>query len=790
MTEPHSLSKGAQLYIASVILVGGTIATSSVVALVGEGARPAWLVLAVLTLASGSFTVRIPTIPARLSVSETFVFAAVLMFGPAAATVIVVLDTLVISFWLGRRANPLSRLLFNVAAPATAIWISAEAFYWVTQIEPMSVAPQPILPLAFPLLGLAILYFLLNSWFIAFAVAFQKRRAAVALWRENFLWLSLNYFSGASVAALLLPYLLQVEYVLPIVGFLLPLLLISYLTLRTALGRVEDANKHLEELNRLYLSTIETLAMAIDAKDQITHGHIRRVQRYAVRLAAALGVNDAAQIKAIEAASLLHDMGKLAVPEYILNKPGKLTSAEFDRMKSHARVGADILSSIDFPYPVVPIVRHHHENWDGSGYPDGLIGTDIPIGARILSVVDCFDALTSDRPYRPRLSDTDAVNILLERRGKMYDPLIVDSFIKIHGSVSLETQLDLPPALASTVDRLRLPDSVTASADPVLDHIAASAEESLVLYDLAIDLSGVGDSTEMLGVASGHLRRLMPVHVCALYSYSPERDDLFVEAATGEASARLIGLRIPRGQRLSGWVAANLKTIVNSDPVLDLGDVARSMKPRLVSCLSSPVLLEKELMGVFSLYSFDRNAFDENDRRVVELVSKQIAKISLRWAPTKNTTPVANPRHSSNAEAERPLLQMAPALGLQGQVLRAVLLVSIRSGSGGDNARPAALAEVLEALRASIRGSDAVVPYGDEEIVVLLAATASGSAEIVMERITDSLSTLRVSGRIAERLAVGVGSAPLDGASADLLVVAARRRLRPLSGGTSASSVH
>src|SRR5262249_18426529 len=193
----------------------------------------------------------------------------------------------------------------------------------------------------------------------------------------------------------------------------------------------------LEELNRLYLSTIETLAMAIDAKDQVTHGHIRRVQAHATSLAKTVGVRDSSLLKAIEAAALLHDMGKLAVPEYILNKPGKLTEAEFEKMKLHASVGADILSAIDFPYPVVPIVRHHHENWDGSGYPSGLRGTEIPIGARILSVVDCFDALTSDRPYRPRLSDNEAIQILLERRGTMYDPFVVDTFIGVYHELGL-----------------------------------------------------------------------------------------------------------------------------------------------------------------------------------------------------------------------------------------------------------------------------------------------------------------------------------------------------------------
>jgi putative nucleotidyltransferase with HDIG domain len=197
------------------------------------------------------------------------------------------------------------------------------------------------------------------------------------------------------------------------------------------MARVEDANRHVDQLNDLYLSTIETLAMAIDAKDQVTHGHIRRVQQHSVSLARHMGVHDELLIKAIEAASLLHDMGKLAVPENILNKPGRLTRQEFEIMKTHSSVGADILAAVAFPYPVVPIVRHHHENWDGSGYPDRLGGTDIPIGARILAVADCFDALTSDRPYRLRMSEAEAFSILQARRGSMYDPLVVDAFIEM-----------------------------------------------------------------------------------------------------------------------------------------------------------------------------------------------------------------------------------------------------------------------------------------------------------------------------------------------------------------------
>ncbi len=274
------------------------------------------------------------------------------------------------------------------------------------------------------------MYFLTNSGLIAVAIGLDARRSPVAVWREHFLWLSVNYFAAASVSFCLVLLMYQANLLAAIV--FVPLLVVLHLTLRSSFGRLDDARQHLAHLDRLYLSTVETLAMAIDAKDDVTHSHVRRVQAYALGLARALGVTDEPTLKGIEAAALLHDTGKLAVPEHILNKPGKLSEAEFEQMKRHVDVGADILSLVDFPYPVVPIVRCHHENWDGSGYPRGVAGTDIPIGARILSVVDCFDALTSDRPYRSALSDEAAFDILRARRGTMYEPMVVDTFIRVH----------------------------------------------------------------------------------------------------------------------------------------------------------------------------------------------------------------------------------------------------------------------------------------------------------------------------------------------------------------------
>ena len=504
-----------------------------------------WTILALLTLVSGSATVRLPALPAIVSVSETFVFTSVLLFGPAAGTLTVALDALVISFWSHRKGHPNYKILFNVCAVSLTVWLASHLYYELSPYGPLyylkdkSIRLQSLL---WPLLAFTIAYYAINTWLITFAIALERRASALKIWRENFIWIALNYFGGASVAALLVGYMRDVDYAFLVI--IVPLLVVLYFTFSTSMGRVEDANRHLSQLNSLYMSTIETLAMAIDAKDQITHGHIRRVQQYAVGLAKSMGVRDDSQIRAIEAAALLHDMGKLAVPEYILNKPGPLTPAEFEKMKLHASVGADILSAIDFPYPVVPIVRHHHENWDGTGYPDKISGSDIPIGARILSVVDCFDALTSDRPYRPRLSDKEALRILQERRGTMYDPLVVDTFARVHGTIApnLNAQPESPSSFRAIAAAAIPAAAYVESRVARFEEIAASSDEMLTLFELARSLTasmGVQDGTELI---AKHLRRLVPSSACVFYLYDVDNDELVATHASGEHATHIKGL--------------------------------------------------------------------------------------------------------------------------------------------------------------------------------------------------------------------------------------------------------
>jgi len=298
----------------------------------------------------------------------------------------------------------------------------------------------------------------------------------------------------------------------------------------------------------------------------------------------------------------LHDIGKLAVPDYVLNKPGALSPAEFEIIKLHATTGAKILGLVEFPYPVVPIVRHHHEWWNGAGYPDGLKGSDIPFGARILSVVDCFDALTSDRPYRPKLSDSVATDMLRANSGIAYDPEVVEKFI------------ELIPALRNGDREAELHENVVdavVEAGPVTEASRAPDNRSAI--------GPVGPFVEAL--IRNRIVGLPGAEAC-LFTLNGHGDRLVVAYATGglDDPARLTELPVGRG--LSGWVAANRSTIRNSDPALDFRELASKLG--LGACTSTPVFALGELVGVLSVYLTKKNGFSDQDVRLVCSLGQEI----------------------------------------------------------------------------------------------------------------------------------------------------------------------
>jgi len=616
-----ALPLNARLFVAIVTISGLAVVARCVFVLAATDVPWEWLLFAALTIASGAFTLKIPAIDSRLCVSELFALTCVLLFGPAAGAVTLALDGALLSI---RCRMSAAQIVFNFGSLGLAVWVSGTLFFFASGAQPLYNHAAPYAGLIVPLALTTLTYFTLNSGLTATAVALSGRRAIWLVWREHFLPLLPSYLAGGSVSLLLVVALRELH--LSAIALILPLLLISYLTLKSYFGRLEDSAHHVAQLNRLQLSTVETLATAIDAKDEVTHDHVRRVQGAALALAREIGVTDDETLKAIAAAALLHDTGKIAIPEHILNKPGRLSPAEFEKMKLHAPIGAEILSSIEFPYPVVPIVRHHHENWDGSGYPDGLKATDIPLGARILAVVDCFDALTSDRPYRNRMDEETALGILRERRATMYDPVVVDAFVAAHRRIMpAGDPTPHPVARAVGSARAMLRDAPEAQAPPPPGE-SAIADEALAVGSLARAMCGEASLRDAGALVWMLVRQMLPCAAAmALFVPEEEQDSLAVRYAAGAHAARLRGTRKAMGTGIAGWVAVNRRSVPNAEAALDLGADVKTLTPPLLSALALPLIQHEKVVAVLALYATTSNAFADRHARVLDLLAPHLA---------------------------------------------------------------------------------------------------------------------------------------------------------------------
>lgn len=625
-TTDSQRSRLLDFYVAAVGIVGAAVVWRSALDIPAVPHLAEASIFVLLALVAGRFALKIPGINARFSVADVFFVTSGLLFGPAVATVTIAADSLLMCYGRGYAAR---RVVFNGAAPALAFWAGCLVFFALLGTGPLfeeHVAPDRII---LPLAGLAAVYFLLNSSLTAVAVGLETGVSPVTVWR-GLVVVGLNYV-GAASAAFFVAAAVQSIGITALAG-VVPLFVIFHFAMRSWTGRLEDAEHHIKTVDRLYQSTIEAFSTAIEAKDGVTSSHIHRVRHYAMALAKRMPGISQIELKAIEAAALLHDTGKLAVPERILNKPGKLTVAEFETMKLHVDVGTDILSAIDFPFPVVPIVRAHHERWDGKGYPNGLVGTAIPVGARILSVVDCYDALTSDRPYRPALTDEQALDIIKAGRGTMYDPDLVDLFEQTFrdiGPLRATASPDLQNAVRLISKAVAGPAAPAVqatpgnglAAEPAVPPAGTDGPEALMtLINLTRIIGGRPTAADVAAMVWMHVRYLVPRASGAFFMLDGGTGNtLSARFAGGDASAVLQGLTVEMGDRLTGWVAEHRQPIVNSDAELDLGPEAAIAGLRF--CLALPL----DRMGVLSFYAPE--PFGDDEARMLQMVAPHLAQM-------------------------------------------------------------------------------------------------------------------------------------------------------------------
>jgi diguanylate cyclase (GGDEF)-like protein/putative nucleotidyltransferase with HDIG domain len=600
---------------------------------------PQFACFVLIAMLASTMKVRLPGMESTMSVHFLVILLGVLQLSLGETLVIGSAAALVQSLWKTKHRPQAVKVIFNVLG-MTPFAVSLTYFAYHLSAQLIKDSTTLLLLVA------ACTYFLSNTVTVAIVIALSENLSARKIWAETFFWSFPYYLVGAAMVGF-------VNFSTRYVGwqnalFIVPVMYWIYRTYQMYLGRLEDEKRraeieeqqvhaerrHVQEVSGVLQRTIEGLALAIDAKDHTTHQHLHRVRTYAVEIALELGLSEQ-EMEAIRAATLLHDIGKLAVPDHIINKPGRLSPEEFEKMKIHPIVGADILDKIAFNYPVASIVRAHHEKWNGQGYPYGLKGEEIPIGARILAAVDCLDALSSDRQYRKALPLAEAMRQVTAGAGTSFDPKVVEilerRYLELESLAvrSLQASQSDAHSFNYSVERGEQPDAGfelnlnrrPASQTDFLSSIASARQEAHTLFELSQDLGNSLSLDETLSLFAMRLRKLVPYD--SIVAFIRKGDLLVPEFVSGENFRVLSSLEITVGTGLCGWVAQNARPIVNGNPSVETGFAQDARKAAdLRSALAVPLEGINGPVGVLALYQAEPNAFTSDHLRVLQVITK------------------------------------------------------------------------------------------------------------------------------------------------------------------------
>jgi diguanylate cyclase (GGDEF)-like protein/putative nucleotidyltransferase with HDIG domain len=754
--------------------------------------------LAIAIFAS-SLKVRLPGIDGTMSVNFLFILLGILELSLPETLLIGCSAALVQCLWRTNQSTSPPKIAFNVFSNmANAIALAYFAYHRFILLTDRR-ASLIMLVLA------TLIYFLANTLPVAVIIALTEGKSARKIWSECYFWSFPFYMIGAAVIGL-------VGFVNRHAGWqtslmIVPVIYWVYRSYRMYLDRLEDEKKHVEiekrhveDIASLHMRTIEALALAIDAKDHTTHKHLHRVRVYASEIAKELGLSSK-EVEALRAAALLHDIGKLAVPEHIINKPGRLTPEEFEKLKIHPIVGAEILERVAFPYPVAPIVRAHHEKWDGSGYPEGLAGEEIPVGARILAAVDCMDALATDRQYRKALPLDEAMDRVFQMSGTSFEPKVVEvlkrRYIELEQIAQNQSMSTTMPGLSTQVriERGLAPaagfehsagGSTVTNENDFLSSIASARQEAQTLFEVSQDLGNSLSLGETLSVLSMRLRKVIPYDSIAVFVCRHGR--LVPELVSGENFRLLSSLRVPIGEGLCGWVAENHKPIINGNPQVEHGYARASEKASpLHSAIAVPLEGLNGVVGVLAMYHTDRDAFTADHLRILLAISSKVAvsvenALKYQQAESSATTdyltglPNARSLFVHLAQELARCRRTGSSLAVMVCDLDGFKQINDRYGHlEGDRL----LKTFAHDLREACREYDYVARMGGDEFVVIAAGLRPNAATERANRLNQIAIAAgkRVCGKNLISLSVGIAFCPEDGLDAERLLAEADRKM-------------
>lgn len=697
---------------------------------------------------------------------------------------------------LNRQTRSLrSHLVLGVGVAASAI-ATADFIY-------RSLIPNSVQSPTLRLLAASMALFFANTFPVALASRGQQQQKGLGhYWKESYSWLVPYYLVSAAIASAAntaatggVP--------LQTILLVLPAVYLFYRYYRLQKSNLEIREKTAENMAALHLRTIEGLALAVEAKDSLnTRGHLRRVRVYALGIGRDLGLKGD-ELEALQAAALLHDIGKLAVPEYILSKPGKLTPQEFAKMKVHPIVGAEIIEQVQFPYPVAPIVRAHHEKFDGSGYPFGLKGHDIPIGARILSAVDYLDALASDREYRRALPVDEAMKQIEAEAGKGLDPQVVEAlgrrYRELEQAAKETNHEDVTLSKNVTVERGSAPDAgldlwaltnLSSGGNDFVNTIAAAGREQQMLLALTHGLGSSLDLDTILQQVESGLRPLIPHQAMAIFV--PQGDTLVLAYSAGEHKA-MLSTEVRSGEGLVGWVAQNQQPIVNGNPTVERG-FRGNVENGLQAALAVPLKPSVGFAGVLAYYQQNRDSFNADHLRILTSVAPRIGTAIENALKVKELQERANVDLITGLPTLRAMTQALDSeltrAKRQTQSLAVIVaqfsgLSSIQaqtSNCGDEGARAAA-----RLLKTGCREYDHVARIGDETFTLILPGMKRETLTHKIEKLHAALLGIFPQFNENQTVRFGIGWAlyPDDADTSKLLLAIAEGRNEMRTGSSA-----
>ena len=798
-----SLPKRAIAYVLLTAALGSWALGSALLHWRSHSLLQFWCYLAIAMFAS-TLKVRLPGIESTMSVHFLFILLGILELSPSETMVLACGAALLQSVWNTKKKPETLKVVFNIGMTANAVWVTYQA-YWLA---------ASLLNSRIPLLLLVVgtSYFVMNTGPVSIAIALSQRSSIRNIWSLTYFWSFPYYLAGAAIVGL-------VDVCNRYVGWetallIVPLMYWIFRTYSIYLARLEEEKKraeiealhaeaeknHVQQVCALHLRTIESLALAIDAKDHTTHSHLQRVRTYAIEIAKDLGLTGD-ELDALRAAALLHDIGKLGVPDHIINKPGRLTPEEFEKVKTHTIVGAEIIEKVEFPYPVAPIVRSHHEKWNGEGYPDGLKGEEIPIGARILTVVDCLDAMTSDRQYRKARPLDEAMAEVAKEAGTSFDPRVVEVLQRRY----LEFEdLTIKNGQENPIDALDLSATVERGLRPAagfesgsgsdrsgdqkdfLSSIASARQEAYTLFELSQDIGNSLSLTETLSLVAMRLQKLVPYDSIAVFVR--EKDLLIPEFVSGDYSRVLASLRVPIGTGLCGWVAAHLRPIINGNPCVETGiALTPNASIGLRSALAVPFESVNGLVGVLTLYRTDPDAFTNDHLRVLQVITSRVAMFienALKYREAESSATIDYLTGMANARALSVHLEKELARCMRENSTVAIMVCDLDgfkeiNDHYGHLAGDKVLKSFASSVRIVCREYDYAARMGGDEFVIV----APGMTESALIERSTMLNALAkqagCDGCGAEFLSLSAGAAfyPADGITAEQLLAEADRRM-------------